>query len=131
MAIPGMRKIVVNIGVGEHANIKMWTERRTDLVAITGQSRCDQGAPVDAQFQGAQLPVHRDGDAARRLRMYEFMDRCCNHRPASRARLSRCADQGLDGRGNYTRRVKDQLMFLEIAYSKIDKNPGHEYHRGH
>jgi large subunit ribosomal protein L5 len=126
MAVPRLNKIVVNMGVGEATqNIKLLDAAMDELGRITGQKpamrrskksiaafKLRQGMPIAAT-------VTLRGD-----RMYEFIDRLCN------VALPRVRDfRGLptsafDGRGNYTLGLKDQIIFPEVDYSKVDKLRG-------
>jgi len=126
MEAPRLEKIVVNIGIGEAiANRKALDAATEDLQAITGQKPIVKKAKKSiAQFrlrEGMEvgLTVTLRGN-----RMYEFLDRLCN------AALPRLRDfQGVptrsfDGRGNYSMGLREQLVFPEIDYDKIDKLRG-------
>ena len=126
MAIPRMRKIVVNIGVGEATqNVKLLDGATHDLVAITGQKPIIHRARKSiAQFKvrkgqsiGASVTLRGD-------RMYEFMDRLLNIALPRVRDFRGVPTKAFDGRGNYTFGIKDQLMFPEIDYAKIDKIRG-------
>ena len=126
MAIPRLKKVVVNIGVGEATqNIKLMDGATQDLTLITGQKPILHRARKSiAQFkvrkgQPIGVSVTLRGD-----RMYEFLDRLVN------IALPRVRDfrglpaKGFDGRGNYTLGIRDQLIFPEIEYTKVDKTRG-------
>jgi large subunit ribosomal protein L5 len=128
MQAPRLEKIVVNIGIGESiANNKALDAATGDLQAITGQKPISKKAKKSiAQFRLREgmtvgIMVTLRGD-----RMYEFLDRLCN------AALPRLRDfQGVptrsfDGRGNYSLGLREQLVFPEIDYDKIDKLRGLE-----
>jgi large subunit ribosomal protein L5 len=128
MQAPRLEKIVVNIGIGEAIqNARALDAATNDLQAITGQRPITKKAKKSiAQFRLREgmtvgLMVTLRGD-----RMYEFLDRLCN------AALPRLRDfQGLptrsfDGRGNYSLGLREQLVFPEIDYDKIDKLRGLE-----
>lgn len=128
MQAPRLEKIVVNIGIGEAiSNNKALDAATGDLQAITGQKPITKKAKKSiAQFRLREgmtvgIMVTLRGD-----RMYEFMDRLCN------AALPRLRDfQGVptksfDGRGNYSMGLREQLVFPEIDYDKIDKLRGLE-----
>ena len=128
MQAPKLEKIVVNIGIGEAiANAKALDAATGDLQAITGQKPITKKAKKSiAQFRLREgmtvgIMVTLRGD-----RMYEFLDRLVN------AALPRLRDfQGVptrsfDGRGNYSMGLREQLVFPEIDYDKIDKLRGLE-----
>jgi large subunit ribosomal protein L5 len=126
MAVPRLKKVVVNMGVGEATqNIKLLDAAMDELGRITGQKpamrrsrksiaafKLREGMPIAAT-------VTLRGD-----RMYEFVDRLFN------VALPRVRDfrgvptNAFDGRGNYTLGLKDQLIFPEIDYAKVDKLRG-------
>ena len=125
---PKLEKIVVNIGIGEAIqNAKALDAATADLQAITGQKPITKKAKKSiAQFRLREgmtvgIMVTLRGD-----RMYEFLDRLVN------AALPRLRDfQGVptrsfDGRGNYSMGLREQLVFPEIDYDKIDKLRGLE-----
>jgi len=128
MQAPKLEKIVVNIGIGEAiSNSKALDAATGDLQAITGQKPITKKAKKSiAQFRLREgmtvgIMVTLRGD-----RMYEFLDRLVN------AALPRLRDfQGVptrsfDGRGNYSMGLREQLVFPEIDYDKIDKLRGLE-----
>jgi large subunit ribosomal protein L5 len=128
MQAPRLEKIVVNIGIGEAIqNSKALDAATADLQSITGQKPITKKAKKSiAQFRLREgmtvgIMVTLRGD-----RMYEFLDRLCN------AALPRIRDfQGVptrsfDGRGNYSLGLREQLVFPEIDYDKIDKLRGLE-----
>lgn len=126
MQIPKLDKVVVNVGCGEaRDNHKMIEAIIGDLTAITGQ----KAVPTKAKKSVANFKL-REGmtiGAKVTLRgdiMYEFVDRLFN------LALPRVRDfrginpNGFDGRGNYSMGLKEQLIFPEIDYDKIDKVRG-------
>ncbi|HEX9759382.1 MAG TPA: 50S ribosomal protein L5 [Candidatus Acidoferrales bacterium] len=126
MAVPKVSKIVVNIGLGEASqNVKLLDVAAAELGQITGQRAVITRAKKSiANFKIRKgMPigccVTLRGD-----RMYEFLDRLCS------VVLPRVRDfKGLpansfDGRGNYTLGLKDQLVFPEIDYTRVDKIKG-------
>ncbi len=126
MAIPRLRKVVVNIGVGEATqNIKLLDGATHDLTAITGQKPIVHRARKSiAQFKvrkgqsiGASVTLRGD-------RMYEFLDRLVNIALPRVRDFRGLPSKAFDGRGNYTLGIKDQLMFPEIDYAKVDKTRG-------
>jgi large subunit ribosomal protein L5 len=126
MAVPRLLKVVVNMGVGEATqNVKLLDSAVAELGQITGQKptirrakksvasfRLREGMPIAAA-------VTLRGD-----RMYEFVDRLCN------VALPRVRDfrgvpvNSFDGRGNYTLGLKDQILFPEVDYAKVDNLRG-------
>ena len=126
MQIPKLDKVVINVGAGEaKENSKVIDAIITDLGKITGQKaipcrakksvanfKLREGMPI-----GAKVTLRGD-------RMYEFVERLFN------AALPRVRDfrginpNAFDGRGNYAMGVKEQLIFPEIEYEKIDKVRG-------
>ena len=126
MAIPKIAKVVVNMGLGEATqNAKVIDVGADELSRITGQKAVVRRASKSiAQFKLRQgMPVGAMV-TLRGERMWEFLDRLIN------AALPRVRDfrgvspKGFDGRGNYTLGLRDQLMFLEIDYMKVDKARG-------
>lgn len=126
MQIPKLDKIVINVGAGEAKdNAKAIDAIMTDLAAITGQKPmvCKAKKSV-ANFklrEGMNIGVKV---TLRGERMYEFLDRLFN------IALPRVRDfrginpNSFDGRGNYNMGIKEQLIFPEIDYDKIDKVRG-------
>jgi len=128
MQAPKLEKIVVNIGIGEAiANSKALDAATGDLQAITGQKPITKKAKKSiAQFRLREGMTVGIMVTLRGNRMYEFLDRLVN------AALPRLRDfQGVptrsfDGRGNYSMGLREQLVFPEIDYDKIDKLRGLE-----
>lgn len=126
MQIPKLEKIVINVGAGEAKdNSKVIDAIMTDMKAITGQKPyiCTARKSV-ANFklrEGTKIGVKV---TLRGNRMYEFLDRLFN------VALPRVRDfrginpNSFDGRGNYNMGLKEQLIFPEIDYDKIDKVRG-------
>ena len=126
MQIPGVSKVVVNMGVGEAArDSKQINGSLHDLTLITGQKpELRRAKKSIAQFklrEGMPIGVKV---TLRRERMYEFLDRFIT------IALPRVRDfrglnpKSFDGRGNYALGIKEQLIFPEIEYDKIDKIRG-------
>ena len=126
MQIPKLDKIVINIGLGEAKdNPKVIDAAMADLTAITGQKPVVTKAKKSiANFklrQGMNIGVKV---TLRGEKMYEFIDRLFN------VALPRVRDfrginpNAFDGRGNYSLGIKEQLIFPEIEYDKIDKIRG-------
>jgi large subunit ribosomal protein L5 len=126
MAVPRLEKIVINMGLGEATqNVKIMDPLLADLGAIAGQKavitkakksiaafKLREGMPI-----GAMVTLRGD-------KMYEFLDRLIS------VALPRVRDfrgvsvKSFDGRGNYTLGLRDQLIFPEIDYSKVEKLKG-------
>ncbi len=126
MAVPRISKIVLNMGLGEGtANPKIVDSAVEELAIIAGQRPTARKARKSiASFKlRTGMPI---GCAVtlRREKMYEFYDRLVNI-ALPRVRDFRGANtKGFDGRGNYTLGLRDQLIFPEIDYNKIDKLKG-------
>ena len=126
MAVPHLHKIVVNMGVGEATqNAKVLDPAVNDLTAIAGQKPVITRAKKSiAAFKvrenmpiGAMVTLRGD-------RMYEFFDRLVNTALPRVRDFRGVSTKSFDGRGNYTLGLKDQLVFLEIDYAKVDKLKG-------
>ena len=126
MAIPRITKVVVNMGLGEATqNAKIVDTGADEVARITGQKPVTTRAKKSiAQFKvrkgmpiGAMVTLRGE-------RMWDFLERL------TRIALPRIRDfrgvsaRGFDGRGNYTLGLKDQLLFPEIDYMKVDKARG-------
>ena len=114
MQVPKLDKIVVNMGVGEaRENEKLLEAAAKDMEIITGQK------PVLTRAKKSIANFNLRGD-----RMYEFLDRLVNL-ALPRVRDFRGVNpNSFDGRGNYAMGIKEQLIFPEIEYDKIDKVRG-------
>jgi large subunit ribosomal protein L5 len=125
---PRLTKIVVNIGVGEAlVNAKALDAAVEDLRVITGQ----QPAITKARrsIAGFKLRAGRQIGAAVTLRgnrMWDFLDRLCNIALPRRRDFRGVSPNSFDGRGNYTLGLREQLVFPEVQYDKIDKVRGME-----
>lgn len=126
MAVPRLHKIVVNMGVGEAIqNIKTLDAAAEQLGAITGQKPVIRRARKSiANFKlrkdmpiGCSVTLRGD-------RMYDFFDRLVSIALPRVRDFRGLSTKSFDGRGNYTVGLKDQLVFLEINYSKVDKARG-------
>jgi large subunit ribosomal protein L5 len=126
MAVPRVTKVVVNMGLGEAtSNAKVVDTGAEELGKITGQKAAVRKAKKSiAQFKvrqgmpiGAMVTLRGD-------RMYEFLDRLMNIALPRVRDFRGVSAKGFDGRGNYTLGLKDQLIFLEIDYLKVDKGRG-------
>ncbi len=126
MAVPKLEKIVINMGLGEaKENSKVIEAAVRDLSIITGQKPIVTKAKksVAAFKLRAGMPIGCKV-TLRGARMYEFADRLINLAfPRVRDFRGISADS-FDGRGNYTVGIKEQLIFPEIEYDKIDKIRG-------
>jgi len=126
MAAPKLDKIVVNMGVGEATqNAKLIDPAATEIGQITGQKpvvtkarksiaafKVREGMPI-----GVMVTLRGD-------RMYEFFDRLVNIALARVRDFRGVPTKSFDGRGNYTLGVRDQLIFPEIDYAKVEKLKG-------
>ncbi len=126
MVVPKIEKIVVNMGLGEATgNVKIIDAGADELSRITGQrpvtTRDKQSI---AQFKlrkgmpiGAMVTLRGE-------RMYEFFDRLVSIALPRVRDFRGVSPRGFDGRGNYTMGLKDQLIFIEIDYMKVDRERG-------
>lgn len=124
--VPRLEKIVINMGVGEgRENAKVLDFATADLQAITGQKpivtrakksianfKLREGVPI-----GAKVTL-------RGARMYEFFDRLVNVALPRVRDFKGVPPKGFDGRGNYAIGLREQLIFPEIVYDKVDKVRG-------
>jgi large subunit ribosomal protein L5 len=124
--VPRLEKIVINMGVGEgRENAKIMDFATGDLRAITGQKpivtrakksianfKLREGVPI-----GAKVTL-------RGARMYEFLDRLLNVALPRVRDFKGVPPKGFDGRGNYALGLREQLIFPEIVYDKVDKVRG-------
>ena len=126
MQIPKLDKIVINVGAGEAKdNSKVIDAICTDLSAITGQKPliCKARKSV-ANFKLREGMAIGCKTTLRGEKMYEFMDRLINL-ALPRVRDFRGVNpNAFDGRGNYALGIKEQLIFPEIEYDKVDKVRG-------
>jgi large subunit ribosomal protein L5 len=126
MAVPKVSKITVNIGLGEASqNVKLLDVAVIELGQIAGQKAVVTRAKKSiANFKIRKgMPigccVTLRGD-----RMYEFLDRLCNIVLPRVRDFKGLPPNSFDGRGNYTLGLKDQLVFPEIDYTRVDKIKG-------
>jgi large subunit ribosomal protein L5 len=126
MEIPRLQKIVVNIGVGEATqNIKVLDAATHDLTAISGQKPIVHRARKSiASFKLRQKMPIGLSVTLRGERMYEFLDRLLNIALPRVRDFRGLSTKSFDGRGSYTLGVRDQLIFPEIDYTKVDKVRG-------
>jgi large subunit ribosomal protein L5 len=126
MAIPKLQKVVVNMGLGEAtANAKIADVGAEELSKITGQKAVIRRATKSiAQFKLRQgMPVGAMV-TLRGERMYEFLDRLIAIALPRVRDFRGVSPKGFDGRGNFTMGLRDQLLFPEIDYMKVDKARG-------
>jgi len=126
MQIPAISKIVVNMGCGEASqNSKLIEGALTDMTAITGQKpvitrarksianfKLRDGMPV-----GCRVTLRGD-------QMWEFLDRLVNVALPRIRDFKGVSPKSFDGRGNFTLGIKEQIIFPEIEYDKVDKVRG-------
>jgi large subunit ribosomal protein L5 len=126
MQVPQIKKIVVNMGLGEAIqNVKILDSATTELSLITGQKsvitkakksiatfKLREGMPI-----GCMVTLRHE-------HMYEFLDRLINVSLARVRDFKGVSGKAFDGKGNYTLGIKDQLIFPEINYDNVDKIKG-------
>jgi large subunit ribosomal protein L5 len=126
MMIPRLQKVTINMGLGEAVqNAKIIDVAAAELAAITGQKpvvtkakksiavfKLRLGMPI-----GCMVTLRRD-------RMWEFTDRLLNLALPAVRDFRGVASKAFDGRGNYTLGIKEQIIFPEIDYDKVDKVRG-------
>ncbi|MGB7621438.1 MAG: 50S ribosomal protein L5 [Terriglobia bacterium] len=126
MAVPQIKKIVVNMGVGEAiANAKILDVASAEVSAITGQKPVIARAKKSiASFKlRAGMPIGVSVTLRGEV-MFEFFDRLCNIALPRVRDFKGLSTKSFDGRGNYTLGLRDQLVFPEIDYAKVDKIRG-------
>ena len=126
MAVPKLQKVVINMGVGEATqNVKVIDAAMDELGTIAGQRPAVRRARKSvASFKLREgmpigLSVTLRGD-----RMYEFVDRLFNVALPRVRDFRGVATSAFDGRGNYTLGLKDQIVFPEVDYAKVEKLRG-------
>jgi len=126
MEVPKLEKIVINMGLGEAIqNVKILDSAVVEMAAIAGQKpvitkakksiasfKLRQGMPI-----GCMVTLRRD-------KMYEFLDRLVNVSLPRVRDFKGVSGKAFDGNGNYSLGVKEQLIFPEINYDKVDKIKG-------
>ena len=126
MAVPRINKVVVNMGLGEAtSNAKIVDTGADELARITGQKPVTRRAKKSvAAFKvrkgmpiGAMVTLRGE-------RMWEFLDRLMTIALPRVRDFKGVSPRGFDGRGNYTLGLRDQLLFPEIDYMKVDKARG-------
>jgi large subunit ribosomal protein L5 len=126
MAVPRITKVVVNMGLGEATqNAKIVDTGADDLGRIAGQKPATTRAKKSiAQFKVREGMPIGTMVTLRGERMYEFLDRLISTALPRVRDFKGVSPRGFDGRGNYTLGLKDQLLFPEIDYLKVDKARG-------
>lgn len=126
MQVPRVEKVIINMGLGEAIdNIKILDSAAEELALISGQKpvvtkarksisnfKLREGAPI-----GVKVTLRRD-------RMYYFLDKLMSVALPRVRDFKGVSPKGFDGRGNYTLGIKEQIIFPEINYDKIDKIKG-------
>lgn len=126
MEVPAIDKVVINIGVGDAiANQKALDDAVAELAAITGQApvitkakksianfKLREGMPI-----GCKVTLRKE-------KMYDFLDKLMNISLPRVRDFRGVSDTSFDGRGNYTLGVKEQIIFPEISYDKVNKVRG-------
>ena len=126
MAVPKVEKVSINIGMGEATgNAKLMDGAVNELAAIAGQKPVITKAKKSiAQFKLREGMAIGTMVTLRGDRMYEFLDRLLNVALPRVRDFRGVSNKSFDGRGNYTLGIKDQLIFPEIDYSKVEKTKG-------
>lgn len=126
MQVPRLEKVVLNMGLGEAIqNQKILESAQRELAAITGQKpvvtrarrsiagfKLREGMPI-----GVMVTLRRD-------RMYEFVERLVNVALPRVRDFRGISDTAFDGKGNYSLGIREQIIFPEISYDKIEKIKG-------
>ena len=126
MEVPKIEKVVVNMGVGDAIqNAKLLEEAVAEMAAITGQApvvtkarksianfKLREGMPI-----GCKVTLRQE-------KMYEFLDKLFNISLPRVRDFRGVSDTAFDGRGNYTLGVKEQIIFPEIDFDKVNKTRG-------
>jgi large subunit ribosomal protein L5 len=125
-AVPRLEKVVINMGLGEALqNIKVIDAGAAELAQITGQKPVVTRARKSiANFKLRQSMPIGVSVTLRGERMYEFLDRLVNVALPRVRDFKGLSSKAFDGRGNYTVGLRDQLVFPEVDYAKVDKVRG-------
>ncbi len=128
LQVPRLAKIVVNVGLGEAiSNAKALDGAVKDISDITGQrpvvTRAKRSIAAFRLRTGMQVGVMV---TLRGDRMWEFLDRLCNVALPRVRDFQGVSTKAFDGRGNYTLGLKEQLLFPEVDFDKVDKVRGME-----
>ena len=126
MAVPRLEKIIVNVGVGDAIqNVKLLDAAKAELAQITGQlpgvGRAKKSISSFKLRKGQPIACYV---TLRSRRMYEFFDRLVNIVLPRVRDFRGVPPTSFDGRGNYTLGMRDQLMFPEIDYTKVERPRG-------
>lgn len=124
--VPKLEKVIINMGLGEAVqNIKIIDSAVAELSAISGQKPVVTKAKksIATYKLRAGMPIGCKV-TLRREKMYEFIDRLINVAMPRIRDFKGISPKGFDGRGNYSMGVKEQIIFPEIDYDKIDKVKG-------
>ncbi len=126
MAVPKIEKISLNMGVGEAIqNIKVLDDAVEELAALAGQrpviTRAQKSIAAFKLRQGMPIGARV---TLRGARMWEFLDRLISVALPRVRDFRGISGKSFDGRGNYTLGVRDQLIFPEIDYNKVEKTKG-------
>ena len=132
MDCPKLEKIIVNMGVGEATqNSKLMDAAMADLTIITGQKpllrkarKSEAGFKLIANFKLREGMAIGAKVTLRKERMYDFLDRLVNVVLPRVRDFEGVSANAFDGRGNYSMGIKEQLIFPEIEYDKVDKIRG-------
>jgi len=126
MQVPKLEKIVVNMGLGEAiTNNKLIEQAEEQMMAISGQKAVvTRSRKSIANFKLRENQPIGVMATLRKDRMYEFLDRLLSTALPRVRDFKGVSPKGFDGRGNYTLGLRDQLLFPEIDYMKVDKARG-------
>jgi large subunit ribosomal protein L5 len=126
MAVPKIEKVVVNMGLGEAtSNVKIIDTGADELARITGQKAVTRRSKKSiAAFKVRKGQPVGTSVTLRGERMWEFLDRLMAIALPRVRDFKGVSPRGFDGRGNYTLGLRDQLLFPEIDYMKVDKARG-------
>lgn len=124
--IPKLEKIVVNVGLGEaSANPKLLDTAIDEIATITGQRPSIRRARKSvAAFKLREGQSIGCAVTLRRLRMWEFLDRLLGIALPRVRDFRGVSAKAFDGRGNYTLGIRDQLIFPEVDYDKVERTTG-------
>ncbi len=126
MQVPRLEKIVINLGLGEAIqNIKLLESASAELAAIAGQkpviTRAKRSIAAFKLREGMPIGCMV---TLRKQRMFDFFDKLVNVVLPRVRDFRGLSDKSFDGRGNYTLGIREQIIFPEIDYDKIDKIKG-------